>query len=412
MRRRRDVVVYFEGKKRIPGSANFTCNVSYGQVGSAENGYNTLFHEGGHAAHLLNTEETEACVNNEYPPASTAWDETQSMFLDSMLSSIEWATRYAQTLEGALYPFSLFEREVKKLRPLAPLSMNGISSVMNFERAVYEEKNLTERKLISIAKEVYRKFTDTEVDSLRLLSIPHIYSWESACSYQGYGLAQLAVYQWREYFYKKYGFIVDNKAVGKEMRAVWKYGSAKTFPECVKQATGNKLSPEAYLKQITASADTVLKTAKQKIKRLKDVPHSKKTINLHVTIKMVHGKKTILGRMPGDEWQRFANLRLLYGYMFTHPGTKLLFMGSEFGQSSEWNFSGSLDWHLLQYPFHAGVKKLITDLNKLYKTQPALHEKQFSSEGFEWINYSFERSYGKKKFARQKLNLKTISLCN
>ena len=107
--------------------------------------------------------------------------------------------------------------------------------------------------------------TDTEVDSLRLLSIPHIYSWESACSYQGYGLAQLAVYQWREYFYKKYGFIVDNKAVGKEMRAVWKYGSAKTFPECVKLATGNKLSPEAYLKQITASADTVLKTAKQKI---------------------------------------------------------------------------------------------------------------------------------------------------
>jgi 1,4-alpha-glucan branching enzyme len=92
--------------------------------------------------------------------------------------------------------------------------------------------------------------------------------------------------------------------------------------------------------------------------------------------------------MPGDEWQKFANLRLLYGYMFAHPGTKLLFMGSEFGQSSEWNFEGSLDWHLLQYPFHEGVRKLITDLNELYKTQPALHEKQFSPEGFEWINYS------------------------
>jgi 1,4-alpha-glucan branching enzyme len=103
---------------------------------------------------------------------------------------------------------------------------------------------------------------------------------------------------------------------------------------------------------------------------------------------VVYGKKSIAGRMPGDEWQKFANLRLLYGYMFMHPGTKLLFMGSEFGQSSEWNFEGSLDWHLLQYPFHAGVKKLITDLNKLYKTQPALHEKQFSADGFEWINYS------------------------
>jgi 1,4-alpha-glucan branching enzyme len=103
---------------------------------------------------------------------------------------------------------------------------------------------------------------------------------------------------------------------------------------------------------------------------------------------VVYGKKSIAGRMPGDEWQKFANLRLLYGYMFMHPGTKLLFMGSEFGQSAEWNFEGSLDWHLLQYPFHEGIKKTLTDLNALYKAQPALHEKQFSTEGFEWINYS------------------------
>ena len=103
---------------------------------------------------------------------------------------------------------------------------------------------------------------------------------------------------------------------------------------------------------------------------------------------VVYGKKSIAGRMPGDEWQKFANLRLLYGYMFMHPGAKLLFMGSEFGQSAEWNFEGSLDWHLLQYGFHEGIKKTITDLNELYKTQPALHEKQFSPEGFEWINYS------------------------
>jgi 1,4-alpha-glucan branching enzyme len=74
--------------------------------------------------------------------------------------------------------------------------------------------------------------------------------------------------------------------------------------------------------------------------------------------------------------------------MFTHPGTKLLFMGAEFGQSSEWNFENSLDWHLLQYDYHAGIKKVITDLNQLYKSHPALYEKQFSGEGFEWINYS------------------------
>jgi 1,4-alpha-glucan branching enzyme len=102
---------------------------------------------------------------------------------------------------------------------------------------------------------------------------------------------------------------------------------------------------------------------------------------------VVYGKKSILGKMPGDEWQRFANLRLLYSYMFTHPGTKLLFQGSEFGQSSEWNFETSLDWHLLEYAPHKGVQELIKALNTLYKNEPALHEKQFSAEGFEWIDY-------------------------
>lgn len=103
---------------------------------------------------------------------------------------------------------------------------------------------------------------------------------------------------------------------------------------------------------------------------------------------VVYGKRSILGRMPGDEWQRFANLRLLYSYMFTHPGTNLLFQGAEFGQGEEWNFQQSLDWHLLQYAPHKGVQSLIKDLNILYKNEPALYEKQFSGEGFEWIDYN------------------------
>ncbi|WP_300434020.1 1,4-alpha-glucan branching protein GlgB [Christiangramia sp.] len=102
---------------------------------------------------------------------------------------------------------------------------------------------------------------------------------------------------------------------------------------------------------------------------------------------VVYGKKSLLGRMPGDDWQRFANLRLLYSYMFTHPGAKLLFMGAEIGQYEEWNFNTSLDWHLLEYEPHQGIKQVLTDLNKIYKTKPALHEKQFTADGFEWIAY-------------------------
>ncbi|MDF1529238.1 MAG: 1,4-alpha-glucan branching protein GlgB [Sedimenticola sp.] len=101
---------------------------------------------------------------------------------------------------------------------------------------------------------------------------------------------------------------------------------------------------------------------------------------------VVHGKRSLLYRMPGDEWQRFANLRLLYTYLFTYPGKKLLFMGCEFGQGDEWNHDKALDWHLLQYPLHAGIQKLISDLNRLYKTQTALHTYDFDNEGFEWIN--------------------------
>jgi len=103
---------------------------------------------------------------------------------------------------------------------------------------------------------------------------------------------------------------------------------------------------------------------------------------------VVYGKKSILNKMPGDEWQKFANLRLLYSYMFTHPGTKLLFQGAEFGQSEEWNFESSLDWHLLQYKPHKGIQELIKGLNTLYRSEPALHEIQFSQDGFEWIDYT------------------------
>jgi 1,4-alpha-glucan branching enzyme len=101
---------------------------------------------------------------------------------------------------------------------------------------------------------------------------------------------------------------------------------------------------------------------------------------------VVHGKGALLGKMPGDEWQQFASLRLLFGYMWTHPGKKLLFMGGEFGQRREWQHEESLEWHVLQYPLHAGVQRWVRDLNRLYRATPALHELDFDQAGFEWID--------------------------
>ena len=101
---------------------------------------------------------------------------------------------------------------------------------------------------------------------------------------------------------------------------------------------------------------------------------------------VVHGKGALLGKMPGDEWQQFASLRLLFGYMWTHPGKKLLFMGGEFGQRREWQHDESLEWHVLQYPLHAGVQRWVRDLNRLYRASPALYELDFTDAGFQWVD--------------------------
>jgi len=103
---------------------------------------------------------------------------------------------------------------------------------------------------------------------------------------------------------------------------------------------------------------------------------------------VVHGKSPMLYKMPGDDWQKFANLRLLYTYMYTHPGGKLLFMGNEFGQTSEWNYKSELNWGLLAHESHSGLKKCVSTLSKLYCSEPALHELQFEAEGFEWVDLS------------------------
>lgn len=101
---------------------------------------------------------------------------------------------------------------------------------------------------------------------------------------------------------------------------------------------------------------------------------------------VVHGKGSMIKKMPGDDWQKFANLRLLYTYMFTYPGSKLLFMGCEFGQWSEWAHKGTLDWHLLDYDSHRGLKTLVGDLNQHYKNLPSLHQRNYRGDGFEWID--------------------------
>ena len=286
-------IVNYKNGKRIPASSGFTSNAVPGQLGSGVQGINTVFHEGGHAADRLNSMQEETCINTEYPPSSVSWAETQSMFMDSISDSVEWRTRYAKNAQGEPYPLDLYERKVKAVYPLIPLDLMSICYVVFFEKEIYEHKNLTREAVIEIAKKINKKYFDRSEDSVAILNVPHIYSWESSAYYHGYGLAELAVCQWREYFYKKYGYIVDNPKVGKEMEKIWSYGSLYPAKKLVRMATGKKLGSEAFIRSVTRPLNKILALAKEKVKKMESVPLYTKPVDLKGKITMVHGKKKI-----------------------------------------------------------------------------------------------------------------------
>ena len=127
---------------------------------------------------------------------------------------------------------------------------------------------------------------------------------------------------------------------------------------------------------------------------------------------VVYGKQALLNKMPGDHWQKFANLRALYSYMYAHPGAKLLFMGAEFGQSSEWNHDSSLDWHLLQYDLHQQLRETMKTLNHLYKSEPALYENSFNNEGFQWVDINDAENSVISFLRKGKSNERILVICN
>jgi 1,4-alpha-glucan branching enzyme len=128
---------------------------------------------------------------------------------------------------------------------------------------------------------------------------------------------------------------------------------------------------------------------------------------------VVYGKASMIRKMPGDDWQKFANLRLLYGFMFGHPGKKLLFMGDEFGQWSEWNHDASLEWTLLEHRSHAGLKRWVRDLNTLYRGEPLLHAMDFNPAGFEWVDCKdYQRSIISFLRLGQNPNNQLLFVCN
>lgn len=272
---------------KIPTRVNFTCDNKPWVIGEWSDLSITLFHEWGHAAHFANMNMKDVILNTEYPPASTARAETQSMFMDTMNSSIERSTRYAN------YPFALFEEKTRKLRPLAPKRLMSICAIVDFERRLYTSDELTKDIVIEFAKQISDRYFDYSESLLFALLPVHIYSWESSCSYHGYGLAELWLHQLRAYFYNKYGYIVDNPKVGEEMtkrRNVW---SSISFNECLKWLTGEWVSTKAYLANINRTVEEVLEVAKERIAKLETIPQTTNPIDIWAKISIVDGNDII-----------------------------------------------------------------------------------------------------------------------
>lgn len=300
-------VVEYRGSRRIPGKSNFTSNAVLGQIGSGSLGLETLFHEGGHAAHLLNSTETEACLNHEYAPTSVSWAEIQSMFMDSIVYDIEWRMTYAKNSSNQAFPFDLFERRRRKVAIARPLGLLPIVMVSYFEKEIYEHPNLTREAVIAIAQSAYRKCMDFSEDSLMLLNLPHIFSWESSAYYHGYALAQLGVDQLRAYFYEKYGHITDNPNIGKDMKKVWKYGGRYHTNEFMKKLTGRPLDPSAHIASVTMSIEDLIEEGRALVARQKVVSEKQskkpqpKKLSLNARIRLVHGKELIADSSKGLE---------------------------------------------------------------------------------------------------------------
>lgn len=249
---------YFDEGTWIPARINFTSNATPDQVGSGRIATNTLFHEGGHAAHFSNITQNAPCYSQEFPPTSMAYAETQSMFCDSLISDGDWLKLYACDLHGNAIPDAVIRKALTTGHPVQAFRERGILVVPVFERALYSlsDVELTVERVTRLARETEKHIQHVECGPRPLLAIPHLLSGEGACSYQGYLLANMAVYQTRDHFKAKYGYLTDQPAIGPDLEThYWNLGNIRSHSEAIRSLTGQGLSGEALARFCNLSTD-------------------------------------------------------------------------------------------------------------------------------------------------------------
>ncbi len=280
----------------VPARVNLSSEGRPAQVGSGQAAIATLFHEGGHAAHFANIAQSSPCFSQEYPPTSMAYAETQSMFCDSLLGDADWLAQYAKRPDGTPMPPELIKRRIDRNQPFRAFAERMLLVVPYFERDLYAlgDSELTADRVLALARGSERRILG--VDSPRpVLAIPHLLDQEAAASYQGYLLAEMAVYQTRAWFFEEYGYIADNPAVGRLLaEKYWAPGNSQSHDQALRALTGRGFSGRYLAEACEASAEEAWASAEESIAASR--PRSGQpdsAAGLDARIAVVHGAETI-----------------------------------------------------------------------------------------------------------------------
>lgn len=294
-----------------PARIQFTANAIPTMVGSGRQASQTLFHEGGHAAHFANIDMPAPCFSQEFAPTSAAFAEVQSMFLDSLLSDADWQARYARTADGRAMPFELIERGLRVRQRGEASTLRSMCAICYAERAIYEiaDDELSAERILDEIRAVENRLLG--MDSPRpALSVPHLLSGEASAYYHSYVLALMGVAQTRDYFLSRDGHLVDNARIGPELRRTyWQPGNSKRFPEFIAELTGKPASADALGRAASMSGDEVVAEAKERIAQLQTIPPFTGDVDLGGEIHIVHGNETVATTASGsfaDMSDRFA----------------------------------------------------------------------------------------------------------
>lgn len=293
---------FYDQGNWVPAKVNFTSNAKPDQIGSGYDGINTLFHEGGHAAHFSNVKMNAPCFAQEFAPTSMAYAETQSMFCDSLLGDADWLKQYALDAKGNAVPDEIIKAIIDSKQPFMAYGERSILVVPYFERALYQlsDEKLNAETVTKLARDMEKKILGLDASPRPLMAIPHLLSDEASCAYQGYLLAHMAVYQTRAYLTEKLGYLTDNPEIGPLLaKCYWNSGNSVNHNGTIVNLTGEGFNAKYLADECNLSSEQAWEIEQKKISALESRNRAE-VASLNATINIIDGANKLANNAQSD----------------------------------------------------------------------------------------------------------------